>query len=864
MAVRRYGPTRGAGVAIIEKDAEKTISTSALGVTVQVGVYKRGEVGELNYNPKKKQFLKKMGGRLENGYLAPDAAIDFYDLSEGAGELWNVRVTDGTEVKSWLYLKSRRIPRTNVIKVEAKNGGRWGGKRSALCGVWATTATDLSETVLKTGKTMLKNYWAGGTLQLAEVTTKTYEIVSNTVDGDVTVVSDSTMETDYGAGSSKEYSLTLANGTERLAVEIMDGADKPTEEWGLKAYVDGELVLDKPNLSSNPNSGRYFVNDINNDTGNDEIKVTDLWTGGWAADIRPANHNENLVTLSETAAKVEIMQATVNSPGGGDATVGGFTYGQDVKKQVLTLTFSDATNYTVVSDVFGALGAGVVGSLFTPDFGADVINWIPKFVVTAGATAMAATDTIVIVANPLVTDELIGGKIYPNKVTKRREFFVVSDNTVDTVTVKASDDMTTNATAGTAATVTGTGTGPFDTSSDNEFKVAVNGGIETTITLTSGATTPAATIVDDINAIFPGLATAVSDQIKLTSLIGGRFSKIATGAGNANAELGFTDNITYSGAAGDEAMLVWPQQMEGGYDGVADLADADFEAMYDVDTSPINQLFGKNKGLVKLATPGVTSTAVQKKGAAYAEAKNYQYRYEIPSNIVTEDAAEEYVNDTLGRNDFAVCAFPSYGYMSNPIANSTGLKLISLTGAIQGREAKVAKNYNGFHKAAAGEDVILNHVLKLPTGEKILDEELLNPQGIQIIKFAQGNCIIWGDRTLSIDPGWRWKHQRELMSHYENTLRENFGWIIFAINDPSTWELAWISLYEYFLNEHSKRALRGDSPGDAFSIKIDAENNTAATIAAGDVNADIRLRLADTVERFNITMSKLGIFESIN
>lgn len=189
--------------------------------------------------------------------------------------------------------------------------------------------------------------------------------------------------------------------------------------------------------------------------------------------------------------------------------------------------------------------------------------------------------------------------------------------------------------------------------------------------------------------------------------------------------------------------------------------------------------------------------------------------------------------------------------------------MVPLTGMIHGREALVARNYGGYHKAAAGIEVTLPFVLELPTGDKVLDEELLNPQGIQVIKFYAGNAIIWGDRTLSIDPAWKWKHQRELMSYYEIDLMNNFGWIIFALNNPRMMGLANAALRDYFLGEWKKEALQGSTFEEACAIKVDTEINTPATRAAGDMFAEVTLWLADTVERFTITVSKRGIFESV-
>jgi len=865
MSQRRYGPIQGAGTSVTEKEAEKTIQESATGVTVHTGVFERGTVGALNFTPKKKSFLARMGDRFSDDYLAPDAALDFFDTSEGAGELWCVRVTDGTEVKAQEYLYSRRIPRTAVIKVQAHDGGQWAGKSAFLVGDMATEIVGttevplLTETTVATGKTMLKDYWAGATLRLKGVVTKTYAVLSNTTAGVVTVVSDSEMLTDYGSSADLEYTLELANAGKQLAVLVHDGTNNPTEEWGFDAYYRGVLEYSKDNLSSDPASPRYFARAVNQDASGFTLTMTDLWSGGYAADVRPANHYEELVTLSDTAAKVEIIQSRVNSTGGGDAVVSGYQYGQGLKAQTLTLTFLTPTTYDVVSDVFGALNADPVSTddLFEPDFGAD---YIPGFVVTAGGNAMAEDDTITVLVRPFVPSELVGGLIYPDKAGHRRTFYQIIANTVDTVTVKADSDMLTDAAAGTKATVTGSIAGPtFDTSTKHTLTLRLNGGVEQTIELTVGATTPAATVAADINtALGATVATVtVGNYIKLTSSIGGRLSEIVVTDGNANDILGFTDDQTYSGAAGNRAMLQWQQQLSGGYDGLASLADSDYEAMYDPDTSPIKQLWGKHKGLVKLATPGVTSTSVQKKGAAFAEAVNYQYRYEVPANIITEDAAEEYVNDTLGRNDFAVVAFPSFAYIANPAANSEGLKLVSMSGAIQGREAKMAAAWGGYHKAAAGVDVTLPGFLQLTTGDAVLDEELLNPQGLQVIKFYNGNIIVWGDRTVSIDPTWRWKHQRETMSHYENVLRENFDWIIFAINDTETWALAWTELNDYFGKEKTNRAL------DDYSIKMDAENNDSASKARGEANVEIRLKIVDTLERLKLILSKTGMFEDV-
>jgi len=124
---RRFGPTRGAGVAVIEQEGDQPISAGALGFAAHGGVYERGQTGELTLALDKTSFSKQLGGRTPDS-LAPDAALDYYSLANGAGGLLIVRVTDGNEVASNVPVYTRSIPRVRLGTLQAKNGGRWGGK----------------------------------------------------------------------------------------------------------------------------------------------------------------------------------------------------------------------------------------------------------------------------------------------------------------------------------------------------------------------------------------------------------------------------------------------------------------------------------------------------------------------------------------------------------------------------------------------------------------------------------------------------------------------------------------------------------------------------------------------------------------
>lgn len=324
---------------------------------------------------------------------------------------------------------------------------------------------------------------------------------------------------------------------------------------------------------------------------------------------------------------------------------------------------------------------------------------------------------------------------------------------------------------------------------------------------------------------------------------------VAYGDPSNNGQVGEDDGILISGAI----------PLEGGRDGepydAASQVDV-FSRLADV----LDKLPGfEDAGLVKIAAPGWTNAAVQKAGISLAERYSYQYRVEIPPEQAESQAALKWIYSNIGRSDFAVVNWPSYGYVLDP-EKAGQVKLVPITGDILGVEAAIAKDYLGYHRPAAGVDAVLHRIVDLAL-EDVINEEMLSPAGINIIKKYQGNYIIWGFRTLSQDPNWKWKNQREQMSYYERILLSQFNWIIAMLNDRTTWGLLKASLLGFFRNEWRKGALVGDTFDKACVVKIDEENNPPDTQEQGDLYADITLHLPTAVERVTFRIGKAGITE---
>jgi phage tail sheath protein FI len=199
----------------------------------------------------------------------------------------------------------------------------------------------------------------------------------------------------------------------------------------------------------------------------------------------------------------------------------------------------------------------------------------------------------------------------------------------------------------------------------------------------------------------------------------------------------------------------------------------------------------------------------------------------------------------------------------DPEGDGTVEKLVSTTGMIQGYEAASAREFGGYQKPPAGTRAILSRITRLPTGKQPLNSEYLYPKGINTIELRDGQFVIWGNKTFTSNLAWSALQQRRLMSHYTNVLRENFNWAVFEINDRRLWGKLRTALRAYFFGEYAKRALDNTLPFEsAVVIKIDQENNTPASLAAQDVNADLTLALPNSADRIKFSIGKLGILES--
>ncbi|MFN0095943.1 MAG: phage tail sheath family protein [Dehalococcoidia bacterium] len=146
----------------------------------------------------------------------------------------------------------------------------------------------------------------------------------------------------------------------------------------------------------------------------------------------------------------------------------------------------------------------------------------------------------------------------------------------------------------------------------------------------------------------------------------------------------------------------------------------------------------------------------------------------------------------------------------------------------------------GVHKAPANE--VIRGVIGIPINVTSGEQGVLNPVGVNCIRSFPGRGIrVWGARTLSSDPSWRYLNVRRLFNYVEKSIERGTQWVVFEPNDYALWQRVKRDVSAFLKRTWMGGALFGQTPEEAFYVKCDAENNPIETRDVGQLIVDIGL-----------------------
>jgi uncharacterized protein len=224
-------------------------------------------------------------------------------------------------------------------------------------------------------------------------------------------------------------------------------------------------------------------------------------------------------------------------------------------------------------------------------------------------------------------------------------------------------------------------------------------------------------------------------------------------------------------------------------------------------------------------------------GKMLAHAENAKDRIAIldpPPDLLPQDVLEWRMNTAGYDSKFATLYYPWLEVM-DPLTRRP--IMVPPSGHMAGVWART-DNTRGVHKAPANEVVLGVNGLAF----QITHEEQggLNQRGINCIRSFPGRGIrVWGARTLSSDPEWRYLNVRRLFNYISESIMEGTQWAVFEPNDERLWIRLRISVSSFLTRTWREGALFGATPDEAFYVKCDGETNPPDVIDAGQVVMEI-------------------------
>jgi hypothetical protein len=131
----------------------------------------------------------------------------------------------------------------------------------------------------------------------------------------------------------------------------------------------------------------------------------------------------------------------------------------------------------------------------------------------------------------------------------------------------------------------------------------------------------------------------------------------------------------------------------------------------------------------------------------------------------------------------------------------------------------------GVHKAPANE--VVRGLTSFEININKPRQDVLNPEGINALRFFEGRgSRVWGARTMSSDPEWKYVNVRRYFNYLEATIDRGTQWAVFEPNGERLWANIRETIGSFLYNEWVSGALLGATPKQAFFVRCDRSTMT--------------------------------------
>lgn len=260
--------------------------------------------------------------------------------------------------------------------------------------------------------------------------------------------------------------------------------------------------------------------------------------------------------------------------------------------------------------------------------------------------------------------------------------------------------------------------------------------------------------------------------------------------------------------------------------------DAEFDDLSgDVLQMPLNGLlaFEQVEDISIVAAPGYPADRTDEEALAVQNAvinhcERMQYRVAVLETPENQTVTEALNFRNLRSSDHAAMYYP-WVYVADPRQGRGGRRLkLPPSGFMAGVYARNDVE-NAVFKAPA------NEVVRLAIDfEQLLNQaqqDILNPNGLNCLRFFEGRgYLVWGARTISDDPEWKYISVRRYFAYLERSIDRSTQWVVFENNDYQLWDRVRRSVEDFLYNEWIAGGLLGEKPEQAYFVRCDRSTMT--------------------------------------
>ena len=243
-----------------------------------------------------------------------------------------------------------------------------------------------------------------------------------------------------------------------------------------------------------------------------------------------------------------------------------------------------------------------------------------------------------------------------------------------------------------------------------------------------------------------------------------------------------------------------------------------------------------------IAAPGRFNAVVH--NALIGQCERMRYRFAVLD--AEAEPAGGSVNAVLAHRNLYDTSFASY-YTPwlEVIENGQRLRLPP-SGHVVGIYARTDVE-RGVWKAPANE--VVREIVGLRSYTTTGEQEVLNPRGVNCIRRFEGRGLrVWGARTLSSDPEFRYTNVRRFLIFLEASLDRGTQYVVFEPNSPPTWSRVVDSVSAFLNTQWREGALFGRIPEDAYFVQCDERTMTADDIQNGRLICRIGIAIVRPAE----------------